>query len=172
MSNVDEVASHPRDQVLQTPVTPVTPVTSAALDLLHDLIKEEACTLNEPSKQRIQRHVQKLASAAQISFAKQVLLQDQNRFLSKVNNEAEVRRSIRSVVLGKAKVMSYEDLEEAWAKRAVKEKATMDKRRSKSRGRTRKRPALMKGPSVSTFNEVPEPIEAPAPCRAPVARMY
>jgi hypothetical protein len=146
-----------QDEVLQIPVTPVTPVTTEALTSLHNLIKQEACALNEPSKQRIQRHIQKLASAAQISFAKQALLQDQNRFLSKINNEAKVRRSTRSVVLGNAKVMSYEDLEEARAKRAAKEKATAGKGK---RGRKRKSPA-------------PEPAKAPvAPWRAPVARMY
>ena len=96
------------------PLTPVTPVTVEALTLLHDLIKKE---LDDPSKDRIQRHVQKLASAAKISFAKQTLFQDQNRFLSTINNEAKIRRSTRSVVLGKAKVMSYKDLEEARAKR-------------------------------------------------------
>lgn len=36
-------------------------------------------------------------------------------------NEAKVRRSTKSVVLEKAKVMSYEHIEEARAKRAVKE---------------------------------------------------
>jgi hypothetical protein len=38
-----------------------------------------------------------------------------------MNNEAKVRRSTRSVVLDKAKVMSYKDIEEARAKRAAKE---------------------------------------------------
>ena len=76
---LNEVASCPQYEILQKPVTPVTPVTlntTAALTSLHDLIKQEACAFNEPSKQRIQRHVQKLASAAQRSFAKQTLLQD------------------------------------------------------------------------------------------------
>ena len=52
-----------------------------------------------------------------------------------MNNEAEVRRSIKSVILGEAKVTSYEDIEEARAKRAAKEEATAGKRR---RGRKRK----------------------------------
>ncbi|KAL5319208.1 hypothetical protein ACEPPN_012257 [Leptodophora sp. 'Broadleaf-Isolate-01'] len=34
-----------------------------------------------------------------------------------MNNEAKVRRSTKLVVLGKAKVMSYEEIEEARAKR-------------------------------------------------------
>ena len=112
----NEVRSYPQDEVLQTPITPITPVTTEAVRSLHNLIKQETCALiDELSKQRLQRHVQKLASATQISFAKQTLLQDQNRFLTKINNEAKVRRSTRSAVLGKAKVMSYEDLEEARA---------------------------------------------------------
>ena len=118
------------------PLTPVTPVTVEALTSLHDLIKKE---LNDPSKDRIQRHVQKLASAAKISFAKQTLFQDQNRFLSTINNEAKIRRSTRSVFLGKAKVMSYKDLEEARAKCVTKETATASKGK---RGRKCKRPAL------------------------------
>jgi hypothetical protein len=38
-----------------------------------------------------------------------------------MNNEVKVRRSTRSVVLGKAKVMSFEDIEEARVKRTAKE---------------------------------------------------
>lgn len=70
-----------------------------------------------------------------------------------MNNEAKVRRSTKSVVVGKAKVMSYEDIEEARAKRAAKEEATAGKGK---RGRKRKSPAL----------EVDVPEQ-----RAPVARM-
>ena len=38
-----------------------------------------------------------------------------------MNNEAKVRRSTQSVILGKAKVISFKDIEEAWAKRTTKE---------------------------------------------------
>ena len=86
---------------------------------LYNLIKQDAYAIDE---QRLQKYVQKLANAAQISLAKQTLLQDQNEFLTKVNKTAKVRQSTRSVVSGKAKVMSFEDLEEARAKRAEKEK--------------------------------------------------
>ncbi|KAF2463338.1 uncharacterized protein BDR25DRAFT_320034 [Lindgomyces ingoldianus] len=103
--------------------TPVMPVTAESLALLHNLVKEDTLVLNKTSKQRLQRRVQKLASAAQISFAERDLLQDYNQFLFKVNNEAKVRRSTGSVALGKAKVMSYKDLKETRAKRAAKENA-------------------------------------------------
>lgn len=58
----NEVRSCPQDEVLQTPITPVT---TEVVRSLHNLIKQETCALiDEPSKQRLQRHVQKLASAA------------------------------------------------------------------------------------------------------------
>lgn len=186
VSKAHEVMSCPQDQVLQTPITPITPVTTEALTSLHNLIKQE---LNEPSKHRIQRHVQKLASAAKISFAKQTLLQDQNRFLSKINNKAKVRRSTRSVVLEKAKVMSYKDLEEARAKRAAKEKATAVKgkrglkrksRMPEAEAEVEAQPGSLKvvtdssvsKDKVAWMSEVEPAMVLEGPWRAPVARMY
>jgi hypothetical protein len=85
-----------------------------------------------PDETRVQtQRVQKLVNAAQKSFAERALLRDQARSLLKVNNEAKVRRSTKSVVLGKAKVMSYEDLEKARAERATKEAAKEAKKAAK-----------------------------------------
>jgi hypothetical protein len=123
----------------EVPQTPITPVTVEALTSLHDMIKQDAHAQDAKSKQRLQKHVQQLASAAQISFAERALLQDQNRFLFKVNSEAKVRRSTRSVVLGRAKVMSFGELEEARSKRAAKDKTTAAKQK---RGRKRKSSAV------------------------------
>jgi hypothetical protein len=120
-----------QQEVLQTPVTPVS---AEALTLLHDIIKQDALTLNETSIPRLQRHVQKLANAAQMSFATCALLDEQVQLVTRMNNEAKIRRSTKSVVLGKAKVMSYEDIEEARTKRAMKD-ATKGKEK---RGRKRK----------------------------------
>jgi hypothetical protein len=164
-----KVGSCQQDEVLQTPVTPVTPVSAEALTSLHNLIKQDAHTLSETSIQRLQRHIQKLANAAQISFAERALLHNQNQFLARMNNEAKVRRSTKSVVLGKAKVMSYEDIEEARAKRAAKEVINGKGKH----GRKRKSAA----PEAGKLELEPEPevtrmIEAPEPWRAPVARMY
>jgi hypothetical protein len=114
---VEVVTSFPQDEELQTPVTPVT---TEALASLHNLIKQDTLGPHDQSTQRIQRHVQKLASAAQISFAKCALLRDQNQFLSEINKEAKVRRSTRSLILGKAKVMSYEDLR--WHEKTVRQR--------------------------------------------------
>ncbi|KAK3174414.1 hypothetical protein OEA41_001660 [Lepraria neglecta] len=87
------------------------------------------------------RHVLKLTKAGQMFLVKDALQEDQIQFLNTINNEAKVRRSTKSLVLGKAKVMSYEDLEEARAKRADKEAAKEAKGKGK-RGRKRKSAAL------------------------------
>ncbi len=92
------VGSCYQDEVLQTPVTPVS---VEGLASLHSLIKQDAHTLDGTSIQRLERHVQKLVDAAQISFAERALLHDQKQMLTRMNNEAKVRRSTRSLVLGR-----------------------------------------------------------------------
>jgi multidrug resistance efflux pump len=61
--------------------------------------------------------------------------------LNTINNKAKVRRPTKSLVLGKAKVISYKDLKEAQAKRANKEAAKEAKGKGK-RSRKRKSTAL------------------------------
>ncbi|KAH8586632.1 hypothetical protein B0O99DRAFT_701682 [Bisporella sp. PMI_857] len=132
-----EVGLRQQDEVLQTPVTPVT---AEAIMSLHDLIKQDTYTLDETSMPRLQRHIQKLAKAGQTSIAYRALLEEQNSLVTSINDEAKTRRSTKSVVLGKGqgKVMSYEDIEEARAKRAEK-----DAMKGKGkRGRKRKSTAL------------------------------
>jgi hypothetical protein len=121
-------------------------VSAEGLASLRNLIKQDAHTLNKASIQRLERHVQKLANAAQISFAERDL-HDRNQILIRMNNEAKVRRSTKSLVLGTAKVMSFEDIEVARAARAAKE---VVKGKGK-RGRKRKSAAL------ETDESEPEP---------------
>ncbi|KFY96253.1 hypothetical protein V500_02535 [Pseudogymnoascus sp. VKM F-4518 (FW-2643)] len=119
-----EVGSCLQDEVLNSPVTPVS---AEDLMSLHNLIK------GETSAQRLQRYVQKLANAAQMSFAKSAILEDQQEYLIAISNEAKVRRSTRSTVVGRAKVMSYEDIEDARAKRTAKELLKSKGRRCRKR---------------------------------------
>ena len=56
-----------------TPRTPVTPVTSEALVSLQELINDDAYSLDEVSKTRLRKHLQKLANAATTSFAERAL---------------------------------------------------------------------------------------------------
>ena len=86
-----------------------------------------------------------------------------------MNNEAKVRRSTKSVIVGKAKVMSYEDIEEARAKRAAKEEVTAA---NKKRDRVCKDTAPEPKVKVPQMYEAPELLIIPeVPCKAPVARM-
>ena len=80
--------------------------------------------------------MQKLANAAEVSFAQQALDQDQIKLLSKMNDEARTRRKTKSEILGKgkARVMSYEDIEAARAKRAEQE-ANKQAQGKRKRGR-------------------------------------
>jgi hypothetical protein len=125
----------PNDEELQTPLTPVS---EEALMSLQNLISQRYThTLDDTTKQSLDRHIQKITKAARTSLAKSAIQRDQIRFLLKVNNEAKVRRATKSIILGKAKVMSYEDLVEARAKRAEKEAAKANGGKGKGR-RSRK----------------------------------
>ena len=122
--DTSEIDLCPHREVLQTPTSPTS------LASLHAYIKRDACADNESSKQRVLRHVQKLINAVDTSYAERTIHRDQIQLLRDVNNESKARRSTKSLVLGKARVMSYEDLEVARVKRAAKDAA-----KAKAKGR-------------------------------------
>ncbi|KFA56115.1 hypothetical protein S40293_00203 [Stachybotrys chartarum IBT 40293] len=97
----------------QVPQTPVTPVSAEAVASLHKQIEQDLYELDEMNRPCLQKHIQKLTHAAQLSFAERTLLLENNQFLAQMNNKAKVRRSTKSEILGTARVMSYEDLENA-----------------------------------------------------------
>ena len=101
-------------------------------------IKQDTQRLDTTSTQRLQNRIQKLAKAAQLSSAEHALLIDQNQFLTEVNSETKVRRSTKPVVLGKgkAKVMSFEDLDVARAARATKDAVKSKGQRGRKRKNT------------------------------------
>ena len=183
----------------------LTLVLTEGLASLYNLIKQDAHTLDRTSIQRRERHIQKLANAAQASFAERILLDaerallyDQNQMLISMNNEAKVRRSTRSIILGKGKgkVISFEDIEVARAVRAAKEVMKGKGKRGRKRmsaaleadepepevaraakevvkgsgkgGRKRK---IAAQEAEEPELEVAQTIDTPVPWRAPVARM-
>jgi hypothetical protein len=105
--------------VAQTTATPVTPVNTEDVHSLFNKIKQDAEALDEPSRRELLRHAQTMAKATRVAFAERSLLQDHNRFLSKNNGEVKARRSTKSLVLGTAMVMTYEQLEKTRAKHAA-----------------------------------------------------
>ena len=154
-------------EVVQTAATPVTPVTTEDVQSLFNRIKQDADTLDEPSKRELLRHAQMMAKATRVAFAERSLLQDHNRFLSKINGEVKARRSTKSLVLGKAMVMTYEQLEESRAKRAADIEAAANKVK---RGRKRKSSTL-EGDAPEATAATTQTSHRSGPWRAPVARM-
>lgn len=91
----------------------MTPVSAEAFLSRQNLIIQDAHALDETSKQNLLRHLQKCTKAFQKSSALVMLQEDRIQFLTTINNEAKVRQATQSLVLGKAKVISYKELEEA-----------------------------------------------------------
>jgi hypothetical protein len=125
--------------LVAAPVTPVTPVSAAGFAALQDtIIRGDACALDEVNKRNLERHVGKLAKAGQVSLARTALQEDHIRFLLKTNDEAKPRQSTRSIVLGTAKVMSYEDLAAARAKRVEQEEKASARRQKLEEARAKR----------------------------------
>jgi hypothetical protein len=78
-------------------------------------------TNDASSNERKERLQQKVSKAALTVFTKNALLRDQNRFLKGINNEGKARRSTKSKILGRAKVITFEDLQIARAEDEAKE---------------------------------------------------
>jgi hypothetical protein len=136
----------------EVPQTPVTPVSAEGLASLHNLIRQDAHTLNETSIPRLERRVK-------VSIAECALLRDDKQMLTRMNNEAKFRRSTKALKLGDAKVMSFEDIVVARAARAAKD-VIKDKGK---RGRKRK--------SVAIEPEEPNADELEADSEPEVARV-
>jgi hypothetical protein len=109
--------------------TPVTPVSGEALMSLLDRIKQ--VPEDEASSQHKARLQQKAANAAQTYLAKIALLYNRNQFLAKINSEGKARRAADQKVIGKARVVTYEVLEEERAKRAVTDAKEAEKKAKK-----------------------------------------
>ncbi|TAQ90358.1 hypothetical protein B7494_g1303 [Chlorociboria aeruginascens] len=151
------IGSCPQDEVPQTPVTPVS--ADGFMSLQNLIIKEVAHALDDTCKQKLERHVLKFTKAGQQGLVREALKDNRIELLNTINNEAKVRRSTKSLVLGKAKVMSYEDLEDTRAKRAEKEAAKEAAKEAKGKGkRGRKRKRTTPVADVSEAEtDAPEP---------------
>jgi hypothetical protein len=103
-------------------------------------IEEDCHKLEGPSHHQLQ----KLAHAAERAFADRALLLDESMLLFEQNNEKKTRASIKSTVAGNTKVMSYDDIIEAKAKRNKRDAQKQASKRSReaqsSKSRKRKRP--------------------------------
>jgi hypothetical protein len=84
-------------------------VTAKSFKDLRRKVEQESQHLDSASKHRLQ----KLANTAEKAIADRVLLIKENRILFDQNNKKTTRSSIKSTVVGAAKVISYNDILEA-----------------------------------------------------------
>lgn len=125
--------------LVAAPVTPVTPVSAGGFMAIQEtIIKDDASTLDDSNRQRVERHLGKLAKAAQISLARGALQEEHIRFLLQINDEAKARRDTRSLIVGTARVMSFEDLANARAKRAAQEEKNAARQRGLAEARAKR----------------------------------
>src|SRR5271170_5096139 len=96
-----------------------TPVTAESLTSLRRKIEQSMPTLDDHNQQCLR----KFANAAERAMTARDLLFEENFDLFKQNNESHTRESSNSNMVGKAKIMSYEDIQEAQKKRYEKEAA-------------------------------------------------
>jgi hypothetical protein len=113
-------------------------VTSEDLTSLRRIIEQNIHALDDHS----QLYFRKLANASERAITARDLLFKENFDLFKQNNESNTRASRNSTVVGKGKVMSYEDIAEAQRKRDEKEAAGTGRR-----GRKRKNSAPAAAPA-------------------------
>jgi hypothetical protein len=93
----------PDDKPLQTPVT------AESLTSLRRIIEQNMPILDDYNQQCLR----KLANAAERAMTARDLLFKENFDLFKQNNESHTKESSSSNMVGKAKIMSYEDIQEA-----------------------------------------------------------
>jgi hypothetical protein len=128
-----------------------TPVTSEDFASLRRRLEQNVHLLDADS----QLYCRKLANAGERATAARDLLFKENHDLFKQNNESNTRVSRKSNMVGKGKVMSYEDIEEAVRKRDVKDAAGTGRR-----GRKRKDAASVPVPKPRRRSRAAEVKEA------------
>lgn len=152
---------------MQTSATPVTLVTTEDVPSLFNKIKQDAETLDKPEKRELLRHTQMMAKATRIAIAERSLLQDHSRFLSKINGEVKARQLTKSLVLGKALVMTYEQLVEVRAKRA----ATAEAAANITKHRRKHKSSALEGGAPEATAGTTQSSHGSGAWKAPVARM-
>jgi hypothetical protein len=97
-----------------------TPKTADNLAAMRRYI-EPSLAGQGPLDARTKSSIQKVANAAENGLTDRALHLDQISLLFAQNNEKAIRTSVRSTVVGAARVTSYEDIVEAQQKRDIKE---------------------------------------------------
>jgi hypothetical protein len=115
--------------------SPETPTTFAALTTLCQTL-ERAVTTSDSLEPQTKTCIRKLTKAAQGAFADRSIMLNENEELFQQNCEKVVRESAKATMVGKAKVMKFEDIQAAKRVREQKEakkQAGQDRRGKKQK---------------------------------------
>jgi hypothetical protein len=115
-------------------------VISEHLVSLRRAVKQNVHVLDGKSQDRLR----KLANAAESAMSARDLLFQESSELFQQNNESNVRASTKSIVVGKERVLSFEDTVEARRKREEKD-ASEKRRRGRKRTDSASTPAHSRG---------------------------
>lgn len=134
---------------------PQTPVTAESLMSLRRVVDQNMSLLDDHSQQSLR----KFANAAEWALTARDPLFQENFNLFKQNNESHTRESRKSNMVGKAKFMRYEDIQEAQKK--GDEKEAMGKgRRGRKRRTSAQNPGSRKKLRVEEMEEAQLEIQA------------
>jgi hypothetical protein len=132
----------------ETPhVPPKTPTSASGLNVMRQKLDQILGAIDE-NESRL--HIQKIVNAAEQSLTSCALLQEENRALVVQNREKKIRKSTKATKVGTAKIMSYEDIVQAKAKRDEKAVKTSSRKPRKQKGAAKPLPEF----STKPFHQV------------------
>jgi hypothetical protein len=122
--------AHAPSQADSSHVPPKTPTSASGLDVMRQKLEEILGTI-DAHESRL--HIQKIVNAAEQSLTGCTLLQEKNQALIIQNREEKIRKSTKATKVGTAKIMSYEDIVQAKAKRDEKLDKTTSRKAQKQK---------------------------------------
>lgn len=110
---------------------PKTPTSANGLNVMRHKLNE---TIGAIGDHESRTHIQKVVNAAEQSVTSCALLQEENRILVVQNHEKKVCRSTKAAKVRTTKIMSYDDIVQAKAKRDEKAESATRRKKQKRKG--------------------------------------
>jgi hypothetical protein len=129
------------------------PTSASWLDVMRQKLEEILGTIDEHESRL---HIQKIVNAAEQSLTGCTLLQEENQALIIQNREKKIRKSTKATKVGTAKIMSYEDIVQAKAKRDEKLDKTTSQKAQKQKDSAKPVAEPVKKPPYQVELEVAE----------------
>ncbi|GAB7336815.1 hypothetical protein MBLNU13_g11324t1 [Cladosporium sp. NU13] len=145
--------AHAPSQADSPLVPPKTPTSASGLNAMREKLDEIIGAIDEHESRL---HIQKIVNAAEQSLTGCALLQEENQALTIQNREKKIRKSTKATKVGTAKIMSYEDIVQAKAKRDEKVVKATSRKSRKQKGSAKPVAESVKKPPYQVELEVAE----------------